>query len=173
MIEAFRALRLPAAIRARLGFKQRVSGYSEVTCIETLVPLLAAGGGAWTTCGCCTATRGSKRLWGKSALPAPETLRAFLNGFHDPVVVGGRVTHTAFVPTDSAGLPDLIREGESNTGEGAGWLERPSRAPHLPGSAVPTGQGFSTMSFFRLEAMARNSSFSLGGTLNLSSAATR
>jgi len=54
VIEAFRALGLPQAIRDHLGFKQRVRGYSETTFIETLgrdparvpEPLPRCGGGA-------------------------------------------------------------------------------------------------------------------------------
>ena len=44
VIEAFRALGLARAVREHVHFKQRVRGYAEATCVETLVALLAAGG---------------------------------------------------------------------------------------------------------------------------------
>ena len=44
VIEAFRSLSLPAAIEQHLHFKQRLRGYSETTCIETLVALLKGFG---------------------------------------------------------------------------------------------------------------------------------
>lgn len=107
VIEAFRALGLPQAIGEHLHFKQRVRGYSEVTCVETLVALLAAGGECVDDVRVLHADAGLQRLWGKRALPAAETLRAFLNRFHDPRAVAARVEHTAFVPADSAGLEAL------------------------------------------------------------------
>ena len=107
VIEAFRALGLPRAIREHLHFKQRVRGYAEATCVETLVALLAAGGECVDDVRVLHADAGLQRLWGKGALPAAETLRAFLNRFHDPQAVSERVAHTAFVPADSAGLEAL------------------------------------------------------------------
>ncbi len=107
VIEAFRALGLPQAIRDHLHFKQRVRGYSEVTFVETLVALLAAGGECVDDVQVLHADAGLQRLWGKAALPAAETLRTFLNRFHDERAVAARVEHTAFVPADSAGLQAL------------------------------------------------------------------
>jgi hypothetical protein len=107
IIEAFRSLGLRAASEKHLGFKQRVRGYSEATSIETLVTLLAAGGECVDDVRVLQADAGLKRLWGRSALPAAETLRAFLNRFHDERVVGQRVAHTAFIPEESAGLKGL------------------------------------------------------------------
>ena len=107
VIEAFRALGLPQAIRDHLHFKQRVRGYAEVTCVETLVALLAAGGECVDDVQVLQADAGLLRLWGKGTLPAAETLRAFLNRFHDERAVAARVAHTAFVPADSAGLTAL------------------------------------------------------------------
>jgi hypothetical protein len=48
-----------------------------------------------------------RRLWGKRSLPAAETLRAFLNRFHDDGAERERVPHTAYIPADSAGLRGL------------------------------------------------------------------
>jgi len=107
VIEAFRALGLPQAIREHLHFKQRVRGYSEVTFVETLVALLAAGGECVDDVRVLHADAGLRRLWGKGMLPAAETLRTFLNRFHDERAVAARVEHTAFVPADSAGLQAL------------------------------------------------------------------
>lgn len=107
VIEAFRALGLPQAIREHLHFKQRVRGYSEVTFVETLVALLAAGGECVDDVRVLHADAGLQRLWGKRALPAAETLRSFLNRFHDERAVAARVAHTAFIPADSVGLRAL------------------------------------------------------------------
>ncbi|MBI1799529.1 MAG: transposase, partial [Candidatus Eisenbacteria bacterium] len=107
VIETFRTLGLSAAIREHFGFKQRMRGYSESTCIETLVALLAAGGECIDDVRMLHADGGLLRLWGRRALPAAETLRTFLNRFHDPATVAERVAHTAFIPADSAGLRGL------------------------------------------------------------------
>lgn len=117
VIEAFRALRLPQAIRDHLHFKQRARGYSEVTCVETLVALLAAGGECVDDVRVLHADAGLQRLWGKRVLPAAETLRAFLNRFHDERAVAARVAQTAFVPADSAGLRALAAVQEALLGE--------------------------------------------------------
>ena len=44
VVEAFRVLGLGDAAQTHFGFKQRARGYSERTCVETLITLLAAGG---------------------------------------------------------------------------------------------------------------------------------
>ena len=107
VIEAFRALGLPQAIREHLHFKQRVRGYAETTCLETLVALLAAGGECVDDVRVLHADAGLQQLWDKRALPAAETLRTFLGRFHDDEAEQARVPHTAYVPTDSAGLRGL------------------------------------------------------------------
>lgn len=107
VIEAFRGLGLPAAIEQHLHFKQRVRGYSETTCIETVVALLAAGGECVDDVRVLHADAGLLRLWGKRALPAAETLRAFLKRFHDEAAVAAREPHTAFIPEETAGLQGL------------------------------------------------------------------
>jgi hypothetical protein len=107
VIEGFRALGLAAAVREHVHFKQRLRGYAEATCIETLVALLAAGGECIDDVRMLQADGGLLRLWGRRALPAAETLRAFLNRFHDPAAVAERVEHAAFIPADSAGLCGL------------------------------------------------------------------
>ncbi len=107
VIEAFRTLGLREAVYEHLGFKQRARGYSEATCIETLVALLAAGGECIDDVRVLQADAGLQRLWGRAAVPAAETLRTFLNRFHDEAAVAARVPHTAFIPADSAGLRGL------------------------------------------------------------------
>ena len=72
VIEAFRALGLPGAIRDHLHFKQRVRGYSEVTFIETLVALLAAGGECVDDVRVLHADAGLKRLWGSRRCRRPR-----------------------------------------------------------------------------------------------------
>ena len=82
-------------------------GYAEATCVETLVALLAAGGECVDDVRVLHADAGLKRLWGRAVLPAAETLRAFLNRFHDEAAVAARVPHTAYIPAESAGLRGL------------------------------------------------------------------
>jgi hypothetical protein len=107
VIEAFRGLGLARAAREHVQFKQRLRGYAEATCVETLVALLAAGGECVDDVRVLQADEGLKRLWGKPALPSAETLRSFLNRFHDEAAVAARVEHTAYIPPDSAGLRGL------------------------------------------------------------------
>jgi hypothetical protein len=107
VLEAFRALGLRNSVQSHFNFKQRARGYSEATCIETLVALLAAGGECVDDVRVLHADGGLKRLWGWKALPAAETLRTFLNRFHDGAAVAARLPHTAFVPEDSEGLRAL------------------------------------------------------------------
>jgi hypothetical protein len=124
VIEAFRSLGLAQAVREHLHFKQRLRGYAEATCVETLVALLAAGGECVDDVRVLRADRGLLRLWGKPGLPAAETLRGFLNRFHDERAVAARVEHTAYVPADSAGLralaavqEQLLRALQERTGQ--------------------------------------------------------
>src|SRR5437867_2074404 len=107
VIEGFRALGLAAAVREYVHFKQRLRGYAEATCVETLVALLAAGGECVDDVRVLDADAGLLRLWGKRSLPAAETLRGFLNRFHDASCEAARVPHTAYIPADSAGLRGL------------------------------------------------------------------
>jgi len=107
VIEGFRAFGLATAVRDHVHFKQRVRGYAEATCVETLVALLAAGGECVDDVRVLHADAGLLRLWGRTALPAAETLRAFLSRFHDEDAERARVAHAAYIPADSAGLTGL------------------------------------------------------------------
>jgi hypothetical protein len=106
VIEAFRSLGLARAVDEHLHFKQRLRGYSEATCVETLVALLAAGGEGVDDVRVLAADNGLQRLWGRRP-PAAETLRSFLNRCHDEAALARRVAQTAFIPSDSAGLQGL------------------------------------------------------------------
>jgi hypothetical protein len=116
VIEGFRALGLASAVREQVHFKQRLRGYSEATCVETLVALLAAGGECVDDVRVLRADAGLLRLWGKRALPAAETLRMFLGRFHDAAGERDRVAHTAYIPADSAGLSGLAAVHEQLLG---------------------------------------------------------
>ncbi len=107
VVEAFRSLGLSEAVERHLRLKRRALGYSEGTCVETVVALLAAGGECLDDVRVLAADRGLRRLWRRSALPSAATLRFFLNRFHDEEAVAVRVPHTAFIPEDSAGLVAL------------------------------------------------------------------
>ncbi|MBI5837167.1 MAG: IS1380 family transposase [Candidatus Eisenbacteria bacterium] len=130
LLEAFRALGLRDAVHRHFNFKQRARGYSEATCIETLVALLAAGGECVDDVRVLHADGGLKRLMGRKALPAAETLRTFLNRFHDPAAVAARLPHTAFVPADSEGLralgaiqQQLLRELQKRSPQSSATLD--------------------------------------------------
>src|ERR1043166_4912358 len=101
VIEGFRALGLAAAVREHVHFKQRLRGYAEATCVETLVALLAAGGECVDDVRVLHADAGLRRLWGRTTLPAAGTLRAVLGRFHDAGGERARVPHTAYIPADS------------------------------------------------------------------------
>lgn len=107
VIEGFRALGLATAVGEHVHFKRRLRGYAEATCVETLVALLAAGGECVDDVRVLHADAGLMRMWGRLALPAAETLRAFLGRFHEEAGERARVPHTAYIPADSAGLSGL------------------------------------------------------------------
>ena len=107
VIEAFRALGLPRAITRHVALKRRRRGYPEVSCIETLVALLAAGGECVDDVRVLQADAGLKRLWGQSRLPSAETLRNFLNRFHDAPALAERRPGSGFIPRESSGLAGL------------------------------------------------------------------
>ncbi len=107
VIEAFRALKLPGAIARHVRLKRRRRGYDEATCIETLVALLASGGECVDDVRVLRAEGGLKRLWGRERIPAAETLRAFLNRFHDEGAERERDPGVAFIPRESAALAGL------------------------------------------------------------------
>jgi len=107
VVEAFRSLGLSEAVERHLRLKRRARGYSEGTCVETVVALLAAGGECLDDVRVLAADRGLRRLWRRSELPSAETLRFFLNRFHDEGAVAGRVPHSAFIPEESRGLVAL------------------------------------------------------------------
>jgi hypothetical protein len=138
VIEAFRALRLPQAIRGHVNFKQRARGFSEVTCVETLVALLAAGGECVDDVRVLHADAGLQRLWGKRVLPAAETLRAFLNRFHDPAAIEARVEHAAFVRADSPGLQGLAAVQEGLLGELQQRAPQPRATLDVDANVIPS-----------------------------------
>ena len=107
VIEAFRSLGLGEVVERSLSLRRRERGYSEAAIVETFVALLAAGGECLDDVRVLSADLGLKRLWKRSGLPSAETLRSFLNRFHDEEAVAERAPHTAFIPKDSAGLVGL------------------------------------------------------------------
>jgi hypothetical protein len=125
VIEALRSLGLARAVDEHLHFKQRLRGYSEATCVETLVALVAAGGECVDDVRGLAADNGLQRLWGRRP-PAAERLRSFLDRCHDEAVLAGRVAHTAFVPPDSAGLRGLVAV------QGQGSRRRVRRSGAIP-----------------------------------------
>jgi len=107
VIETFRALGLRQVIDRELKLKQRRRGFREADCVETLVALLAAGGECVDDARVLHADAGLRRLWGRTELPSAETLRGFLNRFHDAEALAARIERTAFIPRESLGLRGL------------------------------------------------------------------
>lgn len=107
LIEAFRSLGIGEAVKRYVRMKRRRRGYSEVESVETLIALMAAGGDCLDDVRVLSADMGMMRMWGRRTIPSPESLRSFLNRFHDEEAIAARVAHTAFVPKESLALIGL------------------------------------------------------------------
>ncbi len=107
LIETFRALGLGEAVKRYVRLKERRRGYTEVESIETLMALMGAGGDCLDDVRVLSADVGLRRMWGRRRVPSAESLRSFLNRFHDDEAVAGRVPHTAFIPKESLALIGL------------------------------------------------------------------
>jgi len=107
LIETFRSLGLAEAVKRCVRLKERRRGYTEAESIETLMALVAAGGDCVDDVRVLNADVGLRRMWGRRRMPSAESLRSFLNRFHDEDAVAARVPHTAFVPKESPALKGL------------------------------------------------------------------
>jgi len=107
LIEAFRSLGMSEAVKRCVRLKSRRRGYTEAESVETLIALMAAGGDCLDDVRVLSADLGLTRMWERRRTPSAESLRSFLNRFHDEDAVGARVPHTAFVPKESQSLKGL------------------------------------------------------------------
>ena len=82
VVQAFRSLGLPQAIKAHVRIKERERGYDEATFIESFVILNAVGGECLEDFEQLRADPGLAELVGH-AMPSPEAARNFLYAFHE------------------------------------------------------------------------------------------
>jgi hypothetical protein len=110
--ETMQALELDRAVDEALHIKQRDSGYSEAELVTAIVLLLAAGGECLDDIRVLAADEGLCRLLGRPTLPSPDTLRHFLDAFHDDALIEQAKARRpagqeAFIPDESAPLGAL------------------------------------------------------------------
>jgi len=110
--ETMEALEVERAVSEEVKTKQRNSGYSEAERVTAIVLLLAAGGDCLDDIGVLAADEGLCRLLGRDRLPSPDTLRRFLNAFHDDALIEAAKARRpprqeAFIPDESPALAGL------------------------------------------------------------------
>lgn len=115
VVQAFRSMRLPEAIRQHVRIKERQRGYDESTFIESFVVLNAAGGECLQDFERLREDEGLAEMLGH-AIPSPEAARKFLYEFHDEAKMEEsrkqlRLGDLSVIPEESAALRGLA---ESN-----------------------------------------------------------
>ncbi len=106
IMETFRALGLPQAIRKHFSVLQRRGLYAEADYFESFISLFAVGGTCLDDFRLLRQDAGLQKLGLK--VPSPEAARFFLNGFHTEEGLGERKAHEAFIPQETELLQDLI-----------------------------------------------------------------
>ena len=74
--------------------------------VEAVIVLVPWAASAWTTWRSCAATWGWQAILGYE-LPAPSTLRSWLESFHDEAALAGRPAAGAFIPAETPRLEAL------------------------------------------------------------------
>jgi len=105
VMETFRALGLPQAIKKHLSLLRRPSKYREADYVESFVSVFAAGGDCVDDFEMLRADEGLKKLGLR--VPSPEAVRYFLNAFHKEDLLQGRLPHQAFIPEETQWLEGL------------------------------------------------------------------
>lgn len=105
VMETFRALGLPQAIKKHLFLLQRPGKYREADYVESFVSVFAAGGDCVDDFEILRQDEGLKKLGLR--VPSPEAARYFLNAFHEEEPLQGRLPHQAFIPEETEGLERL------------------------------------------------------------------
>jgi hypothetical protein len=105
VMETFRALELPQAIKKRLSLHQREGKYQEADYVESFVSVFAAGGDCVDDFEILRQDEGLKKLGLR--VPSPEAARCFLNAFHEEELLEGRLPHQAFIPEETEWLEGL------------------------------------------------------------------
>ena len=105
VMETFRSLGLPQAIKKHLALGQREGKYRDADYVESFVSVFAAGGDCVDDFEILRQDEGLKKLGLR--VPSPEAARWFLNGFHEEELLEGRLPHQAFIPEETEGLKRL------------------------------------------------------------------
>jgi hypothetical protein len=109
--ETMRAMALDQATSELLNLRRRNSGLTDYQKVESIVVLMAAGGGCYDDMAVLRSDAGLQRLLGYS-LPSPDSVRAFINAFHDEEVIeqakAGRGPNAiAYIPAEGEHLKAL------------------------------------------------------------------
>jgi len=110
LVELFRSSGTAAVVEERVGIKQRERGLKTSELAESLIALWAAGGERCEDLNRLREDRGLAELLGHG-LPAANTMRDFLEGFHEEDLPLWRAGEKAVVPAESEALQGL---GEAN-----------------------------------------------------------
>lgn len=111
--QTMRTLNMPKSIQSHLQLKKRERGFTEAEMVESLVLLHAAGGECLDDLERLRQDEGMELMVGH-ALPAPETARKFLYGFHDDKALEAAKQkrapgQIAFIPEETAPLLGLAQ----------------------------------------------------------------
>ena len=125
VMETFRALGLPQAVKKHLSLLQRPGKYQEADYVESFISVFAAGGDCVDDFEMLRGDEGLKKLGLR--VPSPEAVRYFLNTFHEEGLLQGRLPHQAFIPEETQWLEGLAAV-EKDLIRKASWEEQPWKA---------------------------------------------
>ncbi len=111
VVQAFRSLGLPQAIKQHVRVKERERGYDEATFVESFVILNAVGGECLEDFEQLRADAGLAELVGH-AMPSPEAARNFLYEFHEDAKIEEaqlrlKGDEKAYIPEETVALQGL------------------------------------------------------------------
>ena len=121
VVQAFRSLGLPQAVKQHVRIKERERGYDEATFIESFVILNAVGGECLEDFEQLRADPGLAELVGHG-MPSPEAARNFLYAFHED----GKIEEAqlrlkgdekAYIPEETIPLQGLAEVNRTAIGE--------------------------------------------------------
>lgn len=105
VMETFRALGLSHSVQKHLSVLQRPGRYHEADYVESFISVFAAGGDCVDDFERLRADEGLKKLGLR--VPSAESVRWFLNAFHEDEPLQGRLPHEALIPEETALLKGL------------------------------------------------------------------
>ena len=118
LVEAARLSGVIAAADRALPAKKNPKGLTHGQMVESLVLLSSLGGECPDDLQTLRQDRGLEAMLGYQ-LPAPSTVRAWLDQFHDDEAMAGRPSQGSFIPQESARLAGLPALGVAGGGSGA------------------------------------------------------